>query len=336
MKIATDNHTAGALRRAAARARLAPSIHNTQPWHLRLDGDCLELWLDAARSLPVVDPDRRQALISCGCALFNARVSLAGEDGLDAVITRFPEGPHSLLLARIQLVPRHSDDSFARTSRKALADLDFSIAIRRTNRTRFEDTTVPERFLDRLAAGAAAESTVLFSVLREHHREPVARLTKLADAEQYSDPGYRAELRAWTTDDQTRRDGVQAQSVPRVDSLSRDAFPLRDFDMRGNAGLPAHTDSTDRQTILLLGTDTDLALDWLRAGEALERVLLTAALAGYESSPVMQALEVPSTRAELRTELRVRFHPQFLVRVGRAGPVPPTARRSLQDVLGES
>lgn len=326
-----------ALRRAAARARLAPSIHNTQPWRLDLRGDALELRLDPDRRLAHVDPDGRQALISCGCALFNARVSLAGDDLGDVTVTRFPEGPGpgSALLARLEVVPRTGEDSFSRAARQTIAELDFAIAVRRTNRSRFEDLAVPERFIDRLAAAAAAEGTILFSVRRHHHREAVARLTRRADAEQYSNPAYRSELRAWITDDPTRPDGVHTRSVARVDAESNDDVPLRDFDMHGNAGLPARTDSTRHQTMLLLGTDSDTRRDWLRAGEALQRTLLTAALAGYESSPVMQALEIPAIRLDLRAELGVSFHLQFLVRVGRGNPVPPTARRSFEDVLYE-
>jgi len=37
----------------------------------------------------VLDPHGRQLLLSCGCALFNARVSLA-DAGYAAVVRRFP------------------------------------------------------------------------------------------------------------------------------------------------------------------------------------------------------------------------------------------------------
>ena len=99
MTPATTHHARQALRRAASRARMAPSIHNTQPWHMRLEGDALTLELDPARTLPVVDPALRQAWISCGCALFNARASLAGED-VGFRVLRFPEGAGSLIFRR--------------------------------------------------------------------------------------------------------------------------------------------------------------------------------------------------------------------------------------------
>src|SRR4051812_29830309 len=99
MTPATTHHARMALRRAASRARLAPSIHNSQPWRMRLDGDALVLELDPDRLLPAIDPYGRQAWISCGCALFNARASLAGEE-MDYRVIRFPNGTDSPVFAR--------------------------------------------------------------------------------------------------------------------------------------------------------------------------------------------------------------------------------------------
>jgi hypothetical protein len=52
-------------------------VHNTQPWRFVLEDGALQVHADPARQLQVLDPTRRQLLISCGCAVFNARVSLA-------------------------------------------------------------------------------------------------------------------------------------------------------------------------------------------------------------------------------------------------------------------
>ena len=65
-----------ALTRAAETARLAPSIHNTQPWRWVVRGDRLELFAVAARQLREQDPDGRPMRLSCGAALHHARVAL--------------------------------------------------------------------------------------------------------------------------------------------------------------------------------------------------------------------------------------------------------------------
>ncbi|HEX8768431.1 MAG TPA: hypothetical protein VF714_08680, partial [Jatrophihabitans sp.] len=74
-----------ALRRAAVRATLAPSVHNTQPWRLVIGAGRLEIHGDFSRQLRLQDPTSRQLIISCGCALLNARVSLAADGYLAEV-----------------------------------------------------------------------------------------------------------------------------------------------------------------------------------------------------------------------------------------------------------
>jgi nitroreductase len=334
MTPASSHHARQALRRAASRARMAPSIHNTQPWHMHLDGDALVLALDPERTLPVIDPHLRQAWISSGCALFNARASLAGED-VGFRVSRFPEGADSPVFARLELTDEPSLDTADATAREALRELDPAISTRHTNRTRFAEDVVGDGFISRLAAAALVEDGILTAVRREEHREAVARLTQRADALLWADPHYRAELREWTTDNPYRRDGVQSSLVPHVDGTSTDEIPLRDFDTFGHGRLPSDVGSTRHQTMLVLGTEGDARLDWVRAGEALEHVFLEIARFGYATSPLMQALEIPATRAELRRSLGMTYYPQFLFRVGKAAPTPPSPRLQLEDVLTE-
>jgi hypothetical protein len=316
-----------ALRRAAVRATLAPSVHNTQPWRFRLLPDALEVYLDEPRRLRVLDPYGRQQMISCGCAVFNARVSLASS-GLDVLVERFPDPARPDLLARLRILG-HADGP------QLIADLDRSIEKRRTNRRRFDDEQVPAGVVQALAAAAAAEQTRLMPVVRPEHRRSVARLSQLADRVEYADPAYRAELRAWTTSDPVRTDGVPAAAVPHVTGQSGDEVPLRDFDTHGAGWLPADTHSTAAQCLLLLGTDADNAVAWLQAGEGLERVLLEITRRGYAVSPFTQLIEVARTHELLRQELELSMQPHVLLRVGRAAETPAVRRRRLVDMLTE-
>src|SRR5437763_1519908 len=77
------------LRRAAVRATAAHSVYETQPWQLRLDQRGLHVYADPTRQMRVLDPLRRQLFMSVGCALFNARVALAGQ-GVPALVERLP------------------------------------------------------------------------------------------------------------------------------------------------------------------------------------------------------------------------------------------------------
>src|SRR5512133_2219793 len=90
--------------KAVVRASLAPSIHNTQPWHFVVRPDALELHAVNDRQLRALDPTGRQMVISCGCALFNARVALAADRILQ--IDRLPDAAQPDFLARVTMVDK--------------------------------------------------------------------------------------------------------------------------------------------------------------------------------------------------------------------------------------
>jgi hypothetical protein len=330
MSMSTDvRGLTGVLRRAAVRATLAPSVHNTQPWRFELRPNELRLIADPTRQLHVLDPTGRQLVISCGCALFNARVAVAAA-GFAVDVRRFPDSSRPDLLAVLTVVP-DSDRAVEDIGR-----LDGGIDHRRTNRRRFTDEAVPDAVVDNLERAARAEDSMLFVVRHDQHRLAVASLSQRADGIQNADAAYRAELRAWTTTELSRRDGVPSAAVPHVNGHSRDDIPIRDFDSSGLGLLPSETHSSRNQCLLLLGTRGDNPAAWLRAGEALERILLELTGLGFTSSPLTQVVEVPSTRAELSERLQLPMSPHLLMRVGRAFDTPATRRRRLVDVLVES
>jgi hypothetical protein len=320
-----------AFRRAAVRATLAPSVHNTQPWRMVLDGDALEIHAEWDRQLRVLDPRARQLLMSCGCAVFNARVALAAA-GIPVVVTRPAHGLRPDVVARLEATGR---DGSAPAVDPTLGRLDDAISVRQTNRRQFVGQAVPDEVVDVLVEAAREEEATLFPVVREADRATLARLSQAADRAENADPAYRAELRMWTSDDPNRRDGVPAMAVPHVDGFAGDDLPLRDFDSSGHGQLPSYTHSTIDQCLLLLGTEDDNPAAWVRAGEALERVLLEIARLGYTASPLTQVIEVPATHAELRQRLHLSMHPHVVLRVGRAPATPATPRRHLVDVLFE-
>jgi hypothetical protein len=244
-------------------------VHNTQPWRFLLSPDAVELYADRSRQLSVLDPAGRQLVISCGCALSNMRVALAGM-GHRVEVARFPDPLRGDLLARVTVRGSSAEPD-------PLAALDAVIELRRSNRRRFADEPVPSEVVSDLVAAAATEDAQLFPIDKPGHRLITASLSQQADRAQWAAPGYRAELRRWTTNDVRRLDGVPSDAIPRVDGSADDDIPIRDFDTTGKGALPAATRSTMRQCLLLLGTTTDAAAGWLRAGEALERVLLEAA-----------------------------------------------------------
>jgi nitroreductase len=311
---------------AADSARLAPSVHNTQPWTLVARPDRLELRADRSRQLAVLDPSGRELVQSVGAALFNARVAFASA-GWSVQVQRAPVSADPDLLAVVVPV------RFAGDPDPDLAVLAPEISRRRTNRRRFADAPVPDEVLHACAAAVAAEGAELIPVLTTEHRLLIARLTQQADAAQRENPAYRAELQRWTGRPRVTGDGVPADAMPQVDGSAQDDVPIRAFAAGGTGALPAATRSSLRQTMVVLATPSDGPLAWLEAGEALQRLLLEITRRGLVASPITQAVEDPATRARLAGALTWHAHPQMVLRIGSAEPTPATPRRLRRDVL---
>lgn len=270
-----------ALREAVVTAGLAPSLHNTRPWRFLLSDGALEVQSDPSRRLPVVDPTGRQMVISCGCAMFNARVALAVE-GLGVDVERFPDAMRPEVLARLTI------GGTAGAPDPSLVALDGQIQRRHSSPQPVTSDAVPVATLAALVDAAAREGAVLVLVT-EPRRAGIELLMREAQELESMDPACCAESHSWST---IAPDGARGAT-------------------QDGGGTVAHDGS-----LLVLGTVEDTPDAWLRAGAALERVLLEASKAGLAARPLTQVVEVARTRAALKVQLELGIAPHVLVRVG--------------------
>jgi hypothetical protein len=171
----------GALLLAAARyAALAPSSHNSQPWAFRVTDDALELFADRTRALPRVDPRDRALIISCGAALFHARIALRSF-GYQDEVELFPDRRSRDLLARMRLGDRHDPTA----EERSLFD---AIPQRRTYRFPFEPTPVAKPLVAELQHAASAEDAWLRILEGAAVRDVVANLIARGDGSRWRTP----------------------------------------------------------------------------------------------------------------------------------------------------
>ncbi|OHV63250.1 nitroreductase [Pseudofrankia sp. BMG5.36] len=339
---------------AVEAAGLAPSIHNTQPWRWRFRDETLALSADLSRAVPVVDPDHRQLLVSCGAALLNGWLALRAA-GLDVEVGEFPDGPDLSTgrLATLMIIghrPPTEDES-------RLAE---AISRRHTDRRPFTPAALPADEMRKLRRAAEAEGCWLASLTGEDARLELSVLLARADWIERNDPDYQAELASWVRDDAEATDGIPRPAALSSAEQRPTEFTTRDFtggtgeigvidesrDADGTGGELASADEAGERVrtarvehpgVLVLGTDADGPADRLRAGRALGRVLLTATAEGLATSPLGQAVDIEATRALVRSATGGTGHTQMIMRVGypdtSAPPHTPTRRRPVSDVL---
>jgi hypothetical protein len=268
-------------------------VHNRQPWRWRVDGHVLELHADPDPAGRDGDPEGRLAMLTCGGALHQARLTLLAE-GWSFEIER----PAAEPLARIRLLEQDTTDPGAVYRYE-------TTLVRQTDGHRVSDEPVD------VPALAAVTSSVVAERARLHVLRP-AQLRELAAAVERAAP------------DDPPAGGRHAARDPGPPAPHDTGAPVRDLGSSGR--LPAGEREDTAAVYALLYGDGDDPGHWLCAGEALEAAWLTAIEHGLSLLPVSLPVELPSTRQLLRRLLSDVGYPYLALRLGTAVAEHPAPR----------
>jgi hypothetical protein len=296
--------TPAVFREVVALAGRAPSLNNSRPWRFRLeDATVLELRVDRARALSCADPQGREAVISCGAALCTLLLALRGR-GLQPRVELTPASSDPLLLAR---VTAQDGPAPTREEQQLLA----VVNRRHTERHGFTGDPLDPDLAALLERDVEAEGSALVWVDEPARLAEVVGLARVAEQLRAANPHWRSQV------------------------LSRPDLPP-DGDLRlptarflpdaAPDGLPHPLGRPGR--VAVVTTPGDSVLDWVAAGQSLQRMLLRAAqewvFASYNTAP----LENPWLRSAVREALGLQGHPQMLLELGHV-----TATRPLPALL---
>lgn len=206
-------------------------------------------------------------------------------------------------------------------------DLYEAIWRRHSSRFPFTSRPLPAAVRDELAAVALAEGASLrFS--EEVDTTRMLRLTAEAERRNRLDAHRAAEGRHWV---HRELEPAPDAGLPRTALGPQDArerLPLRDFTAQRHPERLIARPFEDAPVIAALTTDHDRRIDWLRAGQALERVWLVATAHGVRASVLHQPVEWADLRDALADACDGTAHPQLLMRLGYGPEGPATPRRT--------
>ena len=308
----------------------APSVHNTQPWWFGSSDHMISLHADVERRLPVADPAGREMLISCGAALFTARLALRYL-GFVPKVRILPDPDLPNLVATVDYAGEHTPP--ADYERELFAE----IARRRTHRGGFDPEPLPPALLSALRDEASREQAALRIMADEGQRGALSCVVEAADYALRLDQARAREEARWSPPPGSpRRDGVPPTAYPARPERTEPSFPSRDFAHGHGWGLPpTGTGAVPRSAgvVSVLTTAADRPADWVRAGQALARVLLLATSCGATAALHSQPLEIAELRTFISSVLCDGAFPQMVIRLGTTGQASVSVRRPVDEVL---
>jgi hypothetical protein len=310
------------IERVVAAATRAPSILNCQPWRFVAAADRIDVFAVPERGPGSVDPTGRERFLSLGAAVLNLRLAITALGHAPAVHL-MPSADDRTHVARVSIGgPQRQGD--------LEGPLYDAIERRQSSRLPFTDELVRDEEFLHLQDAAAAEGAWL-DVATGIHRTLVLDVLHEADLIQRADPRLVDDFAAWTTTRANPALGIPPQSLgPRPHSPGA---AVRDMTLGSDGPGRGVAQFEDRGMLAVLLTTGDNAVDWVRGGIALERVLLTATVLGLSTGILSHGTEVVDLRPLVRDPSSRWRHPQVVVRFGHGDAMPATPRLPVSEVL---
>lgn len=286
-------------------AVLAPSGHNTQPWHFSHDSTELFLELNQERNLPFSGALAAEPHISLGACLETLVLAAKGF-GYQLNITYHFKNK---LIASIKLASRTNPDS----------EIIGSIVQRVSNRNNYEMNTLKQGVLAQLT-GEKLEFVSAQLVSKKTEIAFLADQTKQATEHIMTEPKFREELSKWVRNNITRKhDGMPGfvQGMPTPPSLIAKHI-IRNIDISKGQAKKDSERVVNSGGIVMLSITQNTNEAFFNAGRMYARICVFAQKQGLSSSGVGAAVIDPLTKKDIKSHFGLNHQPIALIRLGRS------------------
>jgi hypothetical protein len=292
-------------------ARLAPSVHNSQPWRFIVKGTTITIAVSTDRVLGSGDPTSRESWISFGICLETLLQAAKGL-GLKAEITDIQGAALNDHIATVQI----TEGSFEKRPAvlQALKD-------RHTYREKMVPVEIPEKLkTDCQTAVEDLEGVGVFFMEDKAAINEVAQFTFKAMSIALSSPDFRRELYHFVHYNWSpARVGMHGYTLG--EGLLGSIFSKLSIKLGLGLSLKAKHDKQriqDASALVFVGTSGDVPSFWLRAGRAYLRIALELAKSGLAQGTLAAPIEAPGFHEDIEKMLGTGLRLQTMLRVGKA------------------
>jgi len=191
-----------------------------------------------------------------------------------------------------------------------------AIRRRRTHRGELQPSPVEEIAREGLVAAAAGEGAIL-TFVEGDERVQVADAISEAQTRLDQDTAYKIE--------------VAASNIPAVGSVEKSHRVLA-FGEWLSQSVEPRLPAIQAPALAVLSTSSDTVPSWFSAGQAVDKILLTAREYGLFASFMNQPMHYEDTRKQVADAVGHDV-PQLILRIGYASTPPPMPRKGAESVI---
>jgi hypothetical protein len=311
-------------------ARLAPSVHNAQPWRFIVQGDSIFLAVASERMLDSGDPTSRESWISFGICL-EALLQAASGLGMKAEITQIQGASFSDTIATIHVTPH--------TSEKQPVVLS-ALKKRQTYRERMEPAIVPLDLVKNCEQAVKnLDGVNVFFMQDKPAIRKVGNYTFKAMSLALGSPDFRHELYHFVHYNWSpSRTGMHGYTLG--EGMLGSVFGKLSIKLGLGLSLKARHDQqriNDASALVFIGTKGDVPSFWLSAGRAYMRVALEITKSGLAQGTLAAPIEAASFHEDIEKMLGTSHRLQTMLRVGKAAhPVRSSPRLEVDELTSTS
>ncbi len=303
---------------------IAPSSHNTQPWVVSVEDNVIYLHADFSRRLKHSDPENRELYISLGTALQNTLYAASGL-GYKYSLEYFPENDTKTAAAvSIKLGSR----------KKVQKHILAAMRQRHSNRNIYEDKEITASTSENWR-GITSDLGVALNIVREKEkRSEIAEIVADATKDAMADKEFRNELSLWLRHNWTRaHDGMPGYGSNMPTLLSfLSPFVVKNFNV-GSAQAKLEKKWIESSPVLIIVSGSGSILDWVKAGQAYERIVLDATEKGIKSATITAAIEIGQYYKKLMRISGLKKRPLVMFRMGYCEKIPKTTpKRTVAEI----
>jgi len=298
--------TAETIKKIVDVARLAPSVHNTQAWKVKIGPSSCQVIIDKRYALSDGDPTGRQAVIGIGI-FCEALVAVAADFRLQTTIGTYLDGAVT--------VHFHNKPT-KQTTKQPYSEL---IASRATDRSIYKPVDITDQNTAYLSSAAIGSSISIHVIRDKKQIDTIAELTSHGISLALTSPAFRQELSQYLVlpwSKKVRGISVMSLYIPTLVAIIEPTL------MRLGIGLPLEAKLEKRRwqsasAVIAITADGDLTKYWFDVGRTYLRLSLYIEDLGLSQATSGAIVEASNYHEDVESILDTNQRILSMIRIGK-------------------